>query len=73
MRSTMLKLLPLLSLELLPSVAAHGYVSNVAIDGTSYKGNVPNQTPSALHLIPRSYNQPSVTDADSTQATAQFG
>ena len=56
MRSTVFALLSLLGLEFLPSVAAHGYVSNVAIDGTSYKGNVPNQTPSALSLIPRSCN-----------------
>jgi hypothetical protein len=27
---------------LLPSVAAHGYVSKVVIDGTTYNGNVPN-------------------------------
>jgi hypothetical protein len=31
---------PLLSL--LPSVAAHGYVTKVVIDGTSYAGNVPS-------------------------------
>ena len=35
---------PLLSL--LPSVAAHGYVSKVVIDGTTYTGNVPNAKPS---------------------------
>src|SRR6266446_5672361 len=35
---------PLLSL--LPSVAAHGYVSKVVIDGTTYSGNVPNAKPS---------------------------
>ena len=34
---------PLISL--LPSVAAHGYVENVVIDGTSYSGNVPNAKP----------------------------
>ena len=28
--------------SLLPSVAAHGYVSKVVIDGTTYNGNVPN-------------------------------
>ena len=31
---------PLLSL--LPSAAAHGYVTKVVIDGTTYSGNVPN-------------------------------
>ena len=31
---------PLLSL--LPSVAAHGYLTQVSIDGTSYSGNVPS-------------------------------
>ena len=36
---------PLLSL--LPSVAGHGYVTNVTIDGTSYAGNVPNAEPFA--------------------------
>jgi hypothetical protein len=35
---------PLLSL--LPSVAAHGYVSKVVIDGTTYSGNIPNAQPS---------------------------
>jgi Auxiliary Activity family 9 (formerly GH61) len=35
---------PLLSL--LPSVAAHGFVSKVVIDGTTYNGNVPNAKPS---------------------------
>jgi len=29
-------------LSLLPSVAAHGYVTKVIIDGTTYNGNVPN-------------------------------
>jgi hypothetical protein len=33
-------LLPLLSL--LPSVAAHGYVTKVIIDGKTYSGNEPN-------------------------------
>ena len=32
-------------------VFAHGYVSNVAIDGTNYKGNVPNQTPSTSQIL----------------------
>jgi hypothetical protein len=31
---------PLLSL--LPSVSAHGYVSKVVIDGTTYTGNIPS-------------------------------
>ena len=35
---------PLLSL--LPSAAAHGYVTKVVIDGTSYSGNVPAAQPS---------------------------
>jgi hypothetical protein len=35
---------PLLSL--LPSVAAHGFVTKVVIDGTTYNGNVPNAAPS---------------------------
>ena len=35
---------PLLSL--LPSVAAHGYLLKVVIDGTTYNGNVPNAKPS---------------------------
>ena len=35
---------PLISL--LPSVAAHGYVSKVVIDGTTYTGNTPNAKPS---------------------------
>ncbi|KAF8472202.1 glycosyl hydrolase family 61-domain-containing protein [Russula ochroleuca] len=35
---------PLLSL--LPSAAAHGYVTKVVIDGTTYSGNVPNAQPS---------------------------
>ena len=35
---------PLLSL--LPSVAAHGYVTKVVIDGTTYNGNVPAGQPS---------------------------
>jgi hypothetical protein len=39
-----LALAPVLSL--LPSVAAHGYVTQVTIDGTSYSGNVPNAQPS---------------------------
>jgi Auxiliary Activity family 9 (formerly GH61) len=34
-----------LILTLLPSVAAHGYVSKVVIDGTTYTGNVPNAQP----------------------------
>jgi hypothetical protein len=33
-------------LGLLPSVAAHGYVSKVVIDGTTYNGNIPNLVPS---------------------------
>jgi hypothetical protein len=33
-------------LSLLPSVAAHGYVGKVVIDGTTYTGNVPNAKPS---------------------------
>lgn len=36
-------LYPLLSL--LPSVAAHGYVPKVVIDGTTYSGNAPNAKP----------------------------
>ena len=35
---------PLLSL--LPSATAHGYVTKVVIDGTSYSGNVPAAQPS---------------------------
>ena len=35
-----LALVPVLAL--LPSVAAHGYVTQVVIDGTSYYGNVPS-------------------------------
>ena len=35
-----------LLLSLLPSVAPHGYVSKVVIDGTTYNGNIPNTTPS---------------------------
>ena len=35
---------PLLSL--LPSVIAHGYVTKVSIDGTSYSGNAPGAQPS---------------------------
>ena len=27
-------------------VTAHGYLSKVSVDGQSYAGNVPNQTPS---------------------------
>ena len=38
-------LIPLLSL--LPSVAAHGYVTRVSIDGTSYSGNAPGAQTSA--------------------------
>ncbi|KAH9952641.1 glycosyl hydrolase family 61-domain-containing protein [Russula dissimulans] len=37
-------LVPILSL--LPSVAAHGFVTKVVIDGTTYTGNVPNAQPS---------------------------
>ena len=37
-------LFPLLSL--LPSAAAHGYVTQVSIDGTSYSGNDPFAQPS---------------------------
>jgi hypothetical protein len=33
-------------LALLPSVAAHGFVTKVVIDGTTYSGNVPNAQPS---------------------------
>jgi len=32
-------------LALLPLVSAHGYVAQVAIDGTDYYGNVPNANP----------------------------
>ena len=32
--------------SLLPSVAAHGYVAKVVIDGTTYTGNVPAAQPS---------------------------
>jgi hypothetical protein len=39
-----LALAPVLSL--IPSVAAHGFVSKVVIDGTTYTGNVPNAQPS---------------------------
>ena len=45
-------MLPLLSLafvpvlSLLPSVSAHGFVSKVVIDGTTYTGNVPAALPS---------------------------
>jgi hypothetical protein len=35
-----------LLLSLLPSVAAHGYVSKVVIDSTTYTGNIPNAKPS---------------------------
>ena len=35
-------------LAILPAALAHGYVSSVSIDGKLYKGNVPNQTPSAF-------------------------
>ena len=49
-------------------VFAHGYVSNVAIDGTNYEGNVPNQTPSMPQTL--------LTHASATnkmlQATAQY-
>jgi hypothetical protein len=39
-------LFPLLFLLfLLPSVAAHGYVAKVAIDSTTYIGNIPNAQP----------------------------
>jgi hypothetical protein len=37
-------LVPILSL--LPSVAAHGFVAKVVIDGTTYTGNVPGAQPS---------------------------
>lgn len=37
-------LVPVLSL--LPSVAAHGFVTKVVIDGTTYTGNVPGAQPS---------------------------
>ena len=30
-------------LSALPYVAAHGFVSQVVIDGQTYEGNVPNQ------------------------------
>lgn len=33
-------------LALLPFVSAHGYVSQVTIDGTSYKGNTPGSSSS---------------------------
>ena len=39
-----LALAPVLSL--LPSVAGHGFVAKVVIDGTTYTGNVPNAQPS---------------------------
>lgn len=32
------------ALALLPFVSAHGYVSQVTIDGTSYKGNTPGSS-----------------------------
>ena len=34
-----------LLLSLLPSVTAHGYISKVVIDGTTYNGNVPMAKP----------------------------
>jgi hypothetical protein len=42
---------PLLSL--LPSVAAHGYLSKVVIDGTTYNGDIPRTKPtnSPIRLI----------------------
>jgi hypothetical protein len=43
---------PLISL--LPSVAAHGYVSKVVIDGTTYNGNTPNAKPSDSPIRQRS-------------------
>ncbi|KAI0694067.1 glycosyl hydrolase family 61-domain-containing protein [Cytidiella melzeri] len=33
------------ALAILPYVSAHGFLSNLVIDGTSYKGNLPNATP----------------------------
>ena len=33
-------------LSLLPSVAAHGFITKVVIDGTTYTGNVPGAQPS---------------------------
>ncbi|KAH8980197.1 glycosyl hydrolase family 61-domain-containing protein [Lactarius akahatsu] len=39
-----LALVPILAL--LPSVAAHGFVTKVVIDGKAYSGNVPNAQPS---------------------------
>ncbi len=39
-----LALVPVLAL--LPSVAAHGFVTKVVIDGKTYSGNVPNAKPS---------------------------
>ena len=33
-------------LSILPSVAAHGYLTRVSIDGTSYSGNAPFAQPS---------------------------
>ncbi|KAH9028414.1 glycosyl hydrolase family 61-domain-containing protein [Lactarius hengduanensis] len=39
-----LALVPILAL--LPSVAAHGFVTKVVIDGKTYSGNVPNAQPS---------------------------
>ena len=39
-----LALVPVLSL--LPSVSAHGFVTKVVIDGTTYTGNVPAAQPS---------------------------
>ncbi|KAI0257862.1 glycosyl hydrolase family 61-domain-containing protein [Gloeopeniophorella convolvens] len=37
---------PILALAFLPSASAHGFVTKVVIDGTTYTGNVPNAKPS---------------------------
>lgn len=49
---TFLTLLGLITL--VPSVAAHGYLSQVTIDGTPYQGNVPNNDACELtsHRLP---------------------
>lgn len=42
-----------IALSILPSVSAHGYVSQVIIDGQAYAGNVPNnyKGPSPVRLV----------------------
>lgn len=49
------------ALALLPFVSAHGYVSQVTIDGTSYKGNTPGSSSgeySRSQMLSRPYAHP---------------